>query len=503
MSRNSKEKRRDDLPKHKIIGYGSSIQYQESCITTNSLTPREIGLYLCMDTELRTLVQDILKDAEKKFPYAVASIFRNRGSEINLEKKEERLSSARSKFGFVLSLFNGEYFEEFATDNLEKNHITKFCRSAIDEIAVKDIKYEITSDSCGNRSFKTEERVDPDSLSISEKIDIFRHRRAQILAGKNVINCRIVYSDELSNKEIINSRGILTEELRHIAHSLLVYVSNGRVLKYDYLSVGGTGGFELTRISENDIDQLIANANRLLEAEKIQPDVYDIVATPEISGLIAHEAFGHGVETDMYLKDRARSREYLGKVIASPLVSIVDDPTLQGGYGSYFIDDEGFQAQPTYIIKKGRFVQGLTNRYASSVLNLPPTANGRRESFARKVYTRMSNTFFEPGTTTPSEIIGSVANGIYLIKGLSGMEDPKGWGIQVLVLYGKEIRKGKLTGRIFSPLGITGFVPELLSNISMVGNDFKVDLGICGKGYKEYIPVSSGGPHIKTRVRIG
>jgi len=456
-----------------------------------------------MYTELRAPVQDILKDAEKKFPYAVASIFSNRGSEINLEKKEERLSSTRSKFGFVLSIFNGEYFEEFATDKLEKDHITKFCRSAIDEIAVKDNKYKIASDSCGTKSFKTEEKIDPDSLSINEKIDIFRQRRARILAGKKVINCRIVYSDELSSKEIISSKGILTEELRHIAHYLMVYVSDGSVLKYDYLSVGGTGGFELTSISDNEIDQLIANANRLLDAQKITPDVYDVVATPEISGLIAHEAFGHGVETDMYLKDRARSREYLGKVIASPLVNIVDDPTLQGGYGSYFIDDEGFQARPTHIIKKGRFVQGLTNRYASSVLKLPATANGRRESFARKVYTRMSNTFFEPGTTKPSEIIESVAHGVYLIKGLSGMEDPKGWGIQVLVLYGKEIRKGKLTERIFSPLGITGFVPELLSNISSVGDDFKVDLGTCGKGYKEYVPVSSGGPHIKTRARVG
>ena len=99
-----------------------------------------------MGTELQTLVQDILKDAEKKFPYAVASIFSNRGSEINLEKKEERLSSTRSKLGFVLSVFNGEYFEEFATDKLEKDHIVEFCRSAIDGIATKDTKYEIMSD---------------------------------------------------------------------------------------------------------------------------------------------------------------------------------------------------------------------------------------------------------------------------------------------------------------------------------------------------------------------
>jgi TldD protein len=115
----------------------------------------------------------------------------------------------------------------------------------------------------------------------------------------------------------------------------------------------------------------------------------------------------------------------------------------------------------------------------------------------------MSNTFFEKGQDDPEDIIKSVDNGVYLIKGLSGMEDPKGWGIQVLVLYGKEIKGGRVTDRIFSPLGITGFVPDLLGNISMVGSDFKLDLGTCGKGYKEYVPVSSGGPHIRTRVRLG
>ncbi len=454
-------------------------------------------------TNSYAFIQEILGEAEQKFPLAVATSFNNRGIEIDLDKKEEHLSSSRSRLGFVLSIFNGDYFEEFATDRLERDHLIHFCRSAIEAVTPRDQKYEITKRTHGDLSFKTEEKINPDGLTTEEKIAMLRHRRERMLAGKNVVNCRIVYSDELKTKTFISSAGIIHEELRNISHYLMVYVSNGNAFKYDYASTGGTGGLELIEVSDQQIDELIDNANRLLHAESIEPDFYDIVATPEIAGLIAHEAFGHGVETDMYLKDRARSREYLGKVIASPLVNIIDDPTLPNGYGSYFIDDEGIPAQPTYIIKDGRFVQGLTNRYASSVLKLPPTANGRRESFARKVYTRMSNTFFKPGKDEPEDIIGSIDKGIYLIKGLSGMEDPKGWGIQVLALYGKEIKQGRVTDRIFSPLGITGFVPDLLRNITMVGNDFRMDSGTCGKGYKEYVPVSSGGPHIRTRVRLG
>lgn len=403
----------------------------------------------------------------------------------------------------MLSIFNGAYFEEFATDILEKDHLAKFCRTAIDKATVRDVKYEIDVPASGSNTFKTQEKINPDDLSLMEKIDIYRQRRAKILSGKNVVNCMISYSEALDDKTLISRGSITRERLRHVSHYLTVYVSAGNDLKYDYLSVGGTGGLELVEITDEQVEELIASANRLLQAEKIEPNFYDIVATPEIAGLIAHEAFGHGVETDMYLKNRARSRDYLGKIIASPLVNIIDDPTLPGAYGSYFIDDEGRVAQPTYIIRDGRFVQGLTSEYARLVLKLPATANGRRESFERKIYTRMSNTFFKPGTDSPDEIISSVKNGIYLIKGLSGMEDPKGWGIQILALYGKEIKNGKVTDRIFSPLGITGFVPDLLKDISMVSNDFKVDLGFCGKGYKEYIPISSGGPHIRTRVRLG
>ena len=456
-----------------------------------------------MDNELLYALQDIIRSTEKKMPYAAATFFSNRGIEIDIDKKDEHLSAGKNLLGFVFSVFNGEYFEEFATDIIDRDNLVTFCRKAVKEIDRKRRKYRIAAGNQGVRSYETQIKVDPDHMSINEKIDMLRQQRATIFQGKNVVNCKIVYSEDLKEKTFISSQGITEERVRHISHYLMVYVSDGKNLKYDYSSRGGTGGMELVNIKDSEISELTENANRLLRAEKIEPDFYDVVATPEIAGLIAHEAFGHGVETDMYLKDRARSQEFMNKMIASPLVSIIDDPTLPAAYGSYFIDDEGVVAQPTYIIRDGRFVRGLTNLYSSAVLHFPQTANGRRESFARKVYTRMSNTYFKRGTDKPEDMIRSVDKGVYLVKGLSGMEDPKGWGIQVLVLYGREILNGALTDRFFSPLGITGFVPDLLKNISLVGNDFKVDLGLCGKGYKEYIPVSSGGPHIRTRVRLG
>jgi TldD protein len=83
------------------------------------------------------------------------------------------------------------------------------------------------------------------------------------------------------------------------------------------------------------------------------------------------------------------------------------------------------------------------------------------------------------------------------------MEDPKGWGMQVTSHYGEEIRNGKLTGRLFAPVGITGYVPDILQSVSAVGDDFDLTGGTCGKGHKEWAPVSSGGPHLKLEARLG
>lgn len=116
----------------------------------------------------------------------------------------------------------------------------------------------------------------------------------------------------------------------------------------------------------------------------------------------------------------------------------------------------------------------------------------------------MTNTYFAAGSSKLEDMIASIEFGYLLDCPMSGMEDPKNWGIQCMVNYGLEIKNGKLTGNIVSPVVLTGYVPDLLKSISMVSD--KVELcgsGACGKGYKEFVKVSSGGPYIKAKVRLG
>ena len=104
----------------------------------------------------------------------------------------------------------------------------------------------------------------------------------------------------------------------------------------------------------------------------------------------------------------------------------------------------------------------------------------------------------------PEEMIASVKDGFLLESPSSGMEDPKNWGIQCMVSYGREIKDGKLTGRIFSPIVLTGYVPDLLGSISMMSETPELSgSGFCGKGHKEWVNVSDGGPYIKAKIRLG
>jgi TldD protein len=136
-------------------------------------------------------------------------------------------------------------------------------------------------------------------------------------------------------------------------------------------------------------------------------------------------------------------------------------------------------------------------------LGLERSANGRRESFERKVYARMTNTYFEPGMDTFEKMVESIEHGYYLDHPSNGMEDPKGWGIQLEGFYAEAIINGKLSGQIFTPVIVTGYVPELLQSVSMVGDTLEISgLGFCGKGHKEWVKVTDGGPYLKLKARL-
>ena len=279
---------------------------------------------------------------------------------------------------------------------------------------------------------------------------------------------------------------------------------------------GGLGGIEVAQHSDEDKLEVTLRPLQLENAKKISPGRYQIISGPDVTGVIAHEAFGHTQEGDTWMKGRSIARDLhntktkVGNVHAS----IMNHPNMfsmedlaHGTNGSYFFDHEGELGRPQKILDEGTLLAPMTDLTASLRLNVPRTANGKRESWRRPLMTRQTNTYFTPGDKTLEELIGMVSDG-YLARWASGgMEDPKGGSLTAGTSYFEEIKNGKLTGEIFlGPSGghieLTDPVFTLLDKIIAKSKSVHEDnvpenkFGGCGKYHKEGVAAGCGGPYI-------
>jgi len=453
-------------------------------------------------------LRDVVADMERSVPYAAALMRSSEGLRVDLRDGGQTANRLDPLAGVVLTASNGHSLEETATDRTDPDAVRAAAADLVARVRARTTNgtspaLEIVPEAPADADYATPMQIDPASLTLAEKLARYEAVRRQLReSDARAVQASAGYGETLQQTVFVNRVGMVTQQVRRTTLALILFVSDGQQQRYDYFGRGGTGGLEVVEVPPEDLAEMAETAVGLLTARPVPAGVYDIVADPSVSGTIAHEAFGHGVETDMFLKERARAAHYVGQKVGSELVNIIDDATVPGGYGGYFIDDEGQPASPTVIIRDGVFQRGLTDLYSATRLGIPRSANGRRESVHRKAYARMSNTFFARGTNTREELLASLDDGLLVCRALNGMEDPKGWGIQIWTNFAREYKGGKPTGVLYAPVAMTGYVPDVLADVSMVANDFQITPGTCGKGWKELVPNGSGGPHIKTRLRL-
>ena len=199
-----------------------------------------------------------------------------------------------------------------------------------------------------------------------------------------------------------------------------------------------------------------------------------VVLGPGWPGILLHEAIGHGLEGDFNRKRTSAFAGRIGERVASEFCTVVDDGTIPNRRGSLNIDDEGTPTSRTVLIEKGILRGYLQDRLNARLMKMEPTGNGRRESFAHSPMPRMTNTFMLPGESTPEEIIGSVRNGLYAVNFGGGQVDITNGKFVFSASEAYLIEDGKVT-RPVKGATLIGNGPDVLTRVTMVGNDLELD----------------------------
>lgn len=449
------------------------------------------------------------------YPYASVLCENKRGKRFSVSAQgmkavSDKLFCAK---GCVVKAYNGSRFTEYSFNGLTMDGIDEIIAAIADNFALYDneemcfepMEYGIPEDDGATGYTGAIYEDNPEIMGDKAVLAKLTHiRETGLKADKGVMDCIAAAAYQSSEKTFISNNKDVTEKVLWMTGALSMMSKKDDVIKNYFKSYSNLGGAAVLDEMEQDIPVIAGCTVELLDAEKITPGKYECICTPEVTGMIVHEAFGHGVEMDMFVKDRALAEQYVGEYVASPLVTMHDGAAAAVEAASYGFDDEGMNAGDTVIIEKGILKTGINDTQTALNLGIPATGNGRRENFEHKAYTRMTNTFFEGGKDSVEDMIASIKYGFMLENATCGMEDPKNWGIQCMVNVAREIADGKFTGKVYSPIVLSGYVPELLKSITMMSDSVKLSGGgFCGKGYKEWVKVSDGGPYIKATIDLG
>jgi TldD protein len=339
----------------------------------------------------------------------------------------------------------------------------------------------------------------PEDVPIGEKISVVK--RANDIARRldgHVRQVKVFYRDFTQNLSIANSEGDWVEGKRTgTLFSVQVVSAEGDIVQTGYEAIGGIMGFELF---DSDPPEEVAKAatrrsQLMLSARKAPMGKMPVVLSSEAGGTMIHEAIGHGLEADLAQQGLSVFSKKIGEKVASPLITVVDDPTLPQKRGSYAFDDEGVASRKTVLVEDGILKGYLYDRLTAMKDGMESTGNGRRESYHHKPIPRMSNTMILPGKSKPEEIIRSVEKGLFVKKMGGGQVNTVNGDFVFEVSEGYLIEKGNVADPIRGAI-LTGNGPQILREIDRVGDDLGFGIGTCGKE-GQGVPISDAQPTLR------
>lgn len=342
-------------------------------------------------------------------------------------------------------------------------------------------------------------QVRSETISAETKVELMR--RAEAEARKydpRIRQVKVIYGDRVQKIVVLTSDGRLSGDERvSTLFVVQVVAADEAGLQVGYEPVGGALGFEL--FDENPPEQTArtaaARAVLMLEADEAPAGPMPVVLSSEAGGTMIHEAVGHGLEADLAGEGLSVYSDRVGELVASPLITVLDDATLPYRRGSFAIDDEGAPAQKTVLVQDGVLKGYMHDCRSALKAEVSSTGNGRRESYRHRPVVRMTNTLIAPGRTDPAKILSSTPKGLFVRKMGGGQVNTVNGDFVFEVSEGYLIENGRI-GRPVRGATLTGSGPEVLQQIDLVGSDLGFGIGTCGKD-GQGVPVADAQPTLR------
>lgn len=420
------------------------------------------------------------------------------------QKRIEELSSGRDR-GAGIRVVVGETTGFAHTADLSETGLLAAARAAasvareggggVREIALSPL-----------RSYNTQAVLSPSEVDKARKIELLL--QADDVArseGGEISQVQVALGDSVRRFVVANSEGVFAQDHQIRTRFNISCIASGDTgMQTGYRPIAATRGFEI--LTPEAIAEAARGAARQaitkLDARPAPSGNFPVVIAGGVGGMMFHEACGHGLEADAILKQASVYAGKVGQQVANPLVTLVDDGSVEGEWGYLNIDDEGNPGTRNVLIENGILTDYMWDYMQARKEGRKSSGNGRRQSYQHLPIVRMTNTFLAPGNDDPDAIIADTKNGVYIAQ-LGGGQVNTATGDFV---FGMTMAYLIEDGKITSPLrdcNLIGNGPEALMNVDAVAGDFSIGPGTCGKDGQQ-VPVGTGQATMRlTSVTIG
>ncbi len=434
--------------------------------------------------------------------YADLRVLRFESTALELKDGELKQAVEGAEAGFGLRVLVGGAWGFASANDMDRGTMTATVASALSMARASQARMEEPATLAPVRTLEAEvvwrPRRDPRDMPIDEKLALLRELEAAARTAEGIATVTSTYTETCKRVEFSSTEGtrIAWGLTRLMVGANLVARAEGRTASFR-VRVGGVGGLE--RLEEpsplEEAERAARSVERLLGAGSTPAGRATVIIDPELTGVLVHEAFGHACEADLVLAGESLLADRLGEELGSPLVSIRDDPTLEGAFGSFPFDDEGVAAASKPLMERGVLRSFIHSRETAARFGVEPNGGARSQDHSSRPLVRMSNTYLERGDMSFEELLEGVREGFYVRGARGGQVDTAKGTFQFGAQEAFAIEGGEL-GRPLRDVALMGSILDTLRSVDAVGSDFVAGgPGFCGKG--QVVPVGDGGPHVR------